>query len=346
MSHRLLLHKAKHYGINNNILSWIRDFLSNRSQQVVVEGKFSTEVKVTSGVPQGSVLGPLLFLIFINDLPECVKHSTTRLFADDCVLYRRISTASDASLLQDDLTALQEWENTWLMEFHPSKCQVVNVTNKQKPIISSYTIHNEVLESVRSAKYLGLHVDAKLNFNTHIDVITKKANSTRAFLSRNFHHCSKKVKDATYTTYIRPSVEYASSVWDPHTLQNIKKVEQVQRSSARYVTGKYGRDTSVTEIIKSLKWTTLENRRLQSRLGMLYRIRNNLVDIKWSSYLMEANSRTRGHGSRFQRTHCNSQQFAASFFPRTIRDWNCLKFDPAASSSLDAFKKVLSGAFQ
>jgi retron-type reverse transcriptase len=154
VSHKLLLHKAEHYGINGDTLDWIKDFLSQRTQQVVIEGQVSSEVKVTSGVPQGSVLGPLLFIIFINDLPSCVKSSVSRLFADDCVLYKQISSASDASLLQKDLDALQKWERTWLMEFHPSKCQTVRVTNKRRPICTSYTIHGEELETVPSAKYL------------------------------------------------------------------------------------------------------------------------------------------------------------------------------------------------
>ena len=341
VSHRLLLHKTNHYGIQGSTLLWIKNFLSDRSQQVVVEGQVSHQACVTSGVPQGSVLGPLLFLIFINDLPSCTRSSTTRLFADDCVVYKQITTANDAALLQKDIDALQKWERTWLMEFHPSKCQVVRVTNKRKPIDASYSIHGETLEIVPSAKYLGLLVDSKLSFNAHVDATTKKANSTRAFLSRNFYHCNQKIKEATYMTYVRPIVEYAAAAWDPHTQRNIKKVEQVRRSSARFVTGNYDPRSSVTSMLKALKWPTLENRRLQTRLAMLYRIRFDLVDIQWSDYLTEAQSRTRGHQSRFWTPYCNTHLYASSFFPRTSRDWNNLVQDPADYPSLSAFKTAL-----
>ena len=186
-------------------------------------------------------------------------------------------------------------------------------------------IHGETLEIVPSAKYLGLLVDSKLSFNAHVDATTKKANSTRAFLSRNFYHCNQKIKEATYMTYLRPKVEYAAAAWDPHIQRNIKKVEQVQRSSARFVTGNYDPRSSVT----------------QTRLAMLYRIRFDLVDIQWSDYLTEAQSRTRGHQSRFWTPYCNTHLYASSFFPRTSSDWNNLVQDPADYPSLSAFKTAL-----
>ena len=131
--HSRLLYKLKHYGISGNTHRWITDFLTNQHQHVVLGGFSSEPAQVTSGVPQGSVIGPLLFLLFINDLPEYVSSGcTVRLFADDCMLYRKINSAADSLLLQEDLDALQVWENDWLMEFNPQKCQVLRVTIKQK----------------------------------------------------------------------------------------------------------------------------------------------------------------------------------------------------------------------
>jgi len=170
-------------------------------------------------VPQGSVTGPLLFLIDINDLPDCITSSTVRLFADGTALYNGISSPADTADLQCDLDALQAWECKWLMEFNPSKCQILRVTLKHKPVEASYTIHHQTLELVESAKYLRVTIDSILNFNNHINSVAKKANGTRAFLDRNLRSCSQSIRDSTYKMYVRPMVEHASTVWDPHTPQ-------------------------------------------------------------------------------------------------------------------------------
>ena len=121
--HKRLASKLHHYGIRGRTLSWIESFLANRTQRVAVEGVMSDSAPVTSGVPQGTVLGPLLFLVYINDLPAQVK-SEARLFADDCLLYRKICSPDDRAALQRDLDSLQRWERDWLMAFNPDKCEV------------------------------------------------------------------------------------------------------------------------------------------------------------------------------------------------------------------------------
>ena len=149
-------HKLNYYGVRNDNLMWISHFLADRHQCVVLNGESSAQAPVSSGVPQGTVLIPLLFLAFINDLPEKVTHSSTRLFANDCILYRKITTPEDATLLQQDLNRLQDWEKTWMMEFHPDNCQLLRVTNKLKIIQAEYTIHNQKLTQADQAKYLGV----------------------------------------------------------------------------------------------------------------------------------------------------------------------------------------------
>ena len=128
--HQRLLIKLEHYGVRGTTLQWIKSFLSNRTQKVVIEGKSSSSAPVTSGVPQGTVLGPLLFLAYINDLPSKV-HAKARLFADDCLLYHRIKTDEDAESLQDDLNKLQDWEADWKRHFNPDKCELIRITNKR-----------------------------------------------------------------------------------------------------------------------------------------------------------------------------------------------------------------------
>ena len=184
-------------------------------------------------MPQGTVLGPLLFLAYINDLPSSVK-STARLFADDCLLYRSIRTEADATQLQDDLDNIQRWEANWLMHFNPDKCEVIRITTKRKQRITPYYIHGKELAVTTKAKYLGVNISNNLSWNHNIDSVCKKANNTTAFLRWNLASCPRSIKDKCYKTMVRPQVEYASSVWDPHTQRNITRVEQVQRRATRF----------------------------------------------------------------------------------------------------------------
>ena len=316
--------KAYYYGIRGHTFKWIESFLDNRSQQVVIDDHFSIDAKITSGVPQGSVLGPLLFLIYIDDLPSCVQNSVCRLFADDCILYQRMRSCQDSDKLQADLDQLKKWESIWLMEFHSSRCQVISITNNVKPIIGKYQVHDHILEQVNCAKYLGIYIDSKLALDTHVDAIVKKANSTRAFLARNIPRCCREVKQMAYTTYIRPTVEYASPVLDPHTKRNTNKIEMVQRRCARYVTGNFDRTSSVTSLLNYLSWPTLEERRRQYRLAVMYRILLNQVDIHWQSFLTKTSSCTRGHSCRHFVPFCKNHVYAPSIniFTRKLRDDN------------------------
>jgi len=174
-----------------------------------------------------------------------------------------------------------------------TKCQILRVMLKHKPVDAPYTIHDQTLELVDSAKYLGVTTDSKLNFNNHIDSVAKKANGTRAFLNR-----SQSIRYLTYKMYIRPMVEYASTVWDPHTRRS-NKLEQVQRHSARYVTGNHYYTSSISAMLRDFEWPTLEQRRHLSRLTMLYKIYNHLIDTDFISQLTLRQSNTRGHASRF-----------------------------------------------
>ena len=143
VDHEGLILKLEHLGIRNSLLNWIRSFLIGRNQRVVIEGKESSPTKVLSGVPQGTVLGPLFFLVYINDISKGLSEGTKlKLFADDSLLYRTIKNPSDSAILQKDLNTLQIWEKKWKMEFHPGKCQLLKVTNKKQPIPTHYTIHD------------------------------------------------------------------------------------------------------------------------------------------------------------------------------------------------------------
>ena len=163
VSHNRLIYKLDRYGIRGNTQNWIKSFLQDRTQSVVVNGTRSEEVAVTSGVPQGSVLGPCLFLLYINDIADNIN-SDIRLFADDTmIMYLAVTNNSDCQKLQADLDSLSEWEKTWKMEFHPEKCEVLSFSRSREHIKYDYTLNGHILKHVTKAKYLGVNLSSDLN---------------------------------------------------------------------------------------------------------------------------------------------------------------------------------------
>ena len=209
--HRRLLHELDYYGIRGSIHELINSWLSGRTQQVVLDGQASDPVPVLSGVPQGSVLTPILFVIFINDLPDNIR-SSVRLFADDRVLYRNIHLIQDCLTLQEDLTSLGQWEANRHMKFNVVKCHSMRVTRHQhhKHILFDYSLHNQTLGDVRSAKYLGITISDDMDWGQHISEISSKATKTLCFLRRNLAFAPKSTKEVAYKTLVRPKLEYAA----------------------------------------------------------------------------------------------------------------------------------------
>ena len=228
-------------------------------------------VPVTSGVPQGSVLGPILFLVYINDLPEKVK-SQVRLFADDTAAYLAIAKPAESKQLQDDLDTLQEWELDWNMEFNPGKCQVIRITRSRSPIPTQYSLHGQTLEVVASARYLGVDIANDLSWKPHITRITNNANKSLGFLRRNLKAKNPELRELTYKAIVRPQLEYAAPVWDPYIQEDIQRIEMVQRRAARWVLSDYSPYSSVSDMLGRLGWRTLEQRRADSRLVLFYKI--------------------------------------------------------------------------
>ncbi len=207
VGHEHLLAKLVHYGITGKTSNWIRSLLSNRKQTVVLEDERSYCGNVTSGVPQGSVLSPCLFLMYINEMPDQLQ-STMRLFADDNMAYLAIESDDDIQTLQHDLNLLAAWEHKWQMEFHPGKCQILRVTrNWTSKIESNYVIHGHTLKIVDAEKYLGVTITSDLNRNQHIAKIKNKATSALSFLQRNIRVNAPTLKEKAYQTIVHPHLE-------------------------------------------------------------------------------------------------------------------------------------------
>ena len=342
VSHWRLSLKLQTYGINGKINQWVTNFLDGRLQRVVCNGEHSEWAPVMSGVPQGSVIGPLLFLIYINDLPENVK-SKVRLFADDTILYHTIECKRDSKILQKDLDHLAAWEEKWKMKFHPQKCNVLRITRRKKPIDSSYQLHGHTLETLSDIKYLGVTVNNKLCWNTHINNICKKANNSLAFLRRNLQISQAHIKECAYTALIRPQLEYASCVWDPYTICNKDRIEMVQRRAARFVHCNYDQKASVNEMLRKRGWRSLVQRRVDARLVMFYKSLHGQVAVDVTRNLVPHTRVSRHwHPKAFMIPIEKISYLQNSYLPRTVAQWNSLPASIALSSSLEAFKEGVS----
>ena len=337
VNHSLLIHKLRHYGVHGKVNQWLESFLSGRRQAVIVNGTASDFVSVQSGVPQGSVVGPALFLAYINDLPEQLT-SLTRLFADDTAVYRLSTTENDQFQLQEDLRRLEVWEKSWDMEFHPGKCTTLPVTRSSTPKISNYQLHEHTLATVTSAKYLGVTITKDLSWDTHINNICQKANKTLGFLRRNLKISSTRVKESAYKTFVRPILEYASTVWDPHSQTNINKLEAVQRRAARFVVNRYHNTSSVSCMIDKLNWPSLQHRRRVARLTMLRKILDKDATFSMKNINPAPSRRRRGHSRQLVQIQCRTDYRKFSFLPNTIREWNGLPSSAVEAASLDSFK--------
>jgi hypothetical protein len=334
VDHHKLIYKLKRLGVNSQATDWIKSFLSNRSQKVAVEGRYSDELPVLSGVPQGSVLGPCLFLAYINDLPQSIK-CKARLFADDTIVYLTIKSATDTETLQKDLNRLEEWERDWAMEFNADKCEVLRITRKKSPIIYPYKLHNVELKTTSAAKYLGVTISKDLNWSQHIENISAKASSSLRFIQRNIKTNNRKVKEVAFNTYVRPQLEYCSSVWHPWQKNLTYKIERVQRSAARYVLNNFDYQSSVTQMLSTLKWNSLEHRRLYNSLIFFYKIRSQAVAVD-QIYLIPTRN------LNYLIPQSRTQYHSNSYFPRTIRYWNNLSPLIKSSPSLNIFAERLA----
>lgn len=338
----------------------VDNFLTKRKMKVVVDGECSKEVSVDSGVPQGTVLGPLLFLCHINDLPDSVT-STVRLFADDCLLYRTIENYEDQRKLQKDLENLEEWAKTWGMKFNAKKCYIMSINKKNQKF---YQLGGHILENVNSNPYLGLQISDDLKWSTHINKIASKASSTLGFLNRNIRFCPLECRKNAYLSLVRSQLDYGSTIYDPYLQQDINKLEKVQRRGVRFITQDYKsrEEGCVTKMMKDLNFTSLEERRKQQRLNLFYKVkegkitamppqnfiqtqphRRRIVPTNFKDFEVSniVKNQARKNSQCVKVPTANTAQYRHSFFVKTAIDWNNLDENIVNSADIDTFKNAL-----
>ena len=316
VSHPKLIMKLNKIGINRKVTKWVEHWLSNRVQSVVVDGSTSESTTVTSGVPQGSVLGPLLFLLYINDIGDNIKNEL-RLFADDALLFGPVSTKTERDLLQSDLGRLSEWATTWQMTFNAGKCEVLHFSTDGTDCRTLYSLNNTTLASVKTGKYLGVTLSSDLSWSTHIEKTVNKANGLLGMLRRQLKGSSRHTRLTLYKTIVRPCLEYAAVVWCPSKQTEIAKLEKVQRRAVRWIHGSLSQRDSVSEAMLSLSLETLDARRVGNDKQLLEKMLNGDVDFDPRGFAVQTNPYpTR---SNFTHISANSQLFYHSFFLRAVR---------------------------
>ena len=270
VDHERLMDKVKGIGLDMRVTGWIGEFLMDRTQQVKIGEALSTPVKIERGVPQGSILGPLLFLIYINDLGVGLL-SRTKLFADDIIIYREVKVQGDCDILQNDVNKIQKWAQVNGMVINGDKSQVIRFSNKRCPVTSKYILGGKSVPLDNECRYLGVKMQNTLHWGSHISTIVSKAYRTLYMIMRVFRGCSRNVKEMAYKSIVRPQLEYASSAWDPSQDYLIRELEGVQRKAARFVMGDFRQHSSVTRMMALLGREELKSRRQQTRLGNMFR---------------------------------------------------------------------------
>ena len=340
--HRHLLKKLEASGIRGCLHEWLKTYLTCRTQRVVVDGSASQEVPVLSGVPQGTVLGPLMFLTYINDINHHIS-GTVKLFADDALVFHPVQSDSDCELLQKDLDVLYKWSKKWRMAFNASKCHVIQATRKRTTISHNYFLGREKLSVLQSHPYLGVEIDNTLSWNQQIENTKNKGTRTLNMVRRNFTKgTSTQIRNQIYTGLVRPTLEYGCVVWDPHQASRIQKLESVQSKGARYALQDWDRHSSVSRMKSSLGWRTLQERRLVNRLTFFHKSVNHYHKHRLPSYVVKPNRTSKSHHSyNFQHVRARTDQYMYSFLPRTIKAWNMLPQNVVDASTPDSFRSRL-----
>ena len=345
--HRRLLGKLEAYGITGPMLAWIGGFLSGRSQVVKVNGVESASAPVLSGIPQGSVLGPLLFVIYINDLPDTLS-SNTFLFADDTKVFRKITSKEDALALQADLAALQLWSDKWLLRFHPDKCHVLTLGKLEDiKYTFRYKISQQELEHVFEEKDLGILIDSNLRFDEHISSKVNKANAIMGLIRRTFTFLDCKLFKKLYTTFVRPHLEYGQVVWSPFLKKQINMIENVQIRATKLIDGLQNLEYS--ERLKVLDLPSLVYRRARGDMIEVFK-HIHTYDQETITPKFCLNPRpSRQHKYQLTMTEPNDGERGPqknSFYYRTVRKWNTLPKKVVEAKNIDTFKNELDLAWK
>ena len=363
VNHDLILFKLKNYfGIDGLLLQFFRDYLYNRKQRVAINGSLSGLLDVASGVPQGSILGPLLFILFIDDICDEINDGTEiALYADDTKIWREILCDEDQVKLQNDINNLFKWSVRNLMNFHPDKCNVVAFTNKPRiyplPFYEFwYSLNGKDLDYVKNEKDLGVVIDSKLSWNRQCQMLESKATKQFNLLRRTCYFISNSnQRRILYLTLVRSIFEHCCQVWSPQNSTSLDMLEKLQKRAVKWILRE--QHESYTDIIflqkqKGLDLLPVKHRFLFSDLVLFYRILNEDVNIDLPYYISKIEPHNVKNITRHSKPMAVGKDnliykssiqpkvkaFKDSYFFRTVKNWNLLPFELRSTGTLDNFK--------
>ena len=338
-----LITKLEGYGVSGDLLHLISDFLSQRTQRTRVGSSLSDSVGLSSGIVQGSCLGPLLFLIFINDLAEIFDSSVTpKLYADDVKLYTTIESSCDSDRLQQNIDRLVHWAGTWQLGISIKKCQALNVGTRQRTseLFAEYNIDTNQLPVCDTVVDLGVTVDSELKFSEHIHNMVRKAMTRSYLLSKCFLSRDRTTLVKAFVVYVRPILEYCSSVWSPHLVQDIEAIERVQRRFTKRLRGLW--NIGYEQRLQIVGLERLDVRRLRFDLVMTYKITFGLTCLNFDEFFKWSPcDKTRGHDYKFYVSGASCDTRKYFFAVRVVQPWNTLPSD-TDFSSLCRFKNFIN----
>ena len=337
--HKRLLLKLQSYGIKGNLLEWIKNFLTGRTQKVCINGILSTGADVLSGIPQGSILGPILFTIFINDLPDEL-HSICKIFADDTKIY---NSTEKSETIQNDIDKLINWSERWNLYFNDSKCKVMHL-GKKNPNCAYKISHNEndkhTLETCREERDLGVVFDSELKFDKHINSAINKGNRMLGLIKRSFTGLENQVLVKLYKSLVRPHLEYGNQIWNPFLKRQSSALEKVQRRATKLI--KPLRKLDYEERLRQLKLPTLKYRRIRGDLINTYKILNNTNATNTTLFqLANKDSKTRNNDLKILTQYSRTNIRKNFFTNRVTKYWNNLPAHIKLAQNLTQFKNLL-----
>ena len=293
VNHKLLLYKLQNmYGLDGVALQWLASYLGRRKQRVVLNGKVSEWVPVVSGTPEGGHISPLLFSLYVNDLPSVIS-TNCLLFADDLKLFHEIKSQNDVLTLQKDLDAVTRWAADWKLNLNAAKCKSFKITLKRNFIDSSYSINGTTLENVSTIRDLGVILDQNLNFSDHVSSVVAKANRALGLIFRTFQSASPRCKldklaaIAAYNANVRSILEYCSIIWGGAAKTHLVRVERVQHRFLMWLahrTGYTGSSLAYSDLLASYGMMHLGARRAHCDIMFLLKVFKSRIS---SSFLLE-----------------------------------------------------------